>query len=59
MVTTVSSSPIAHSVMRPRMPIRTMFHPTAIAAAITMMTSSVWRLGARLNSGWISTGRLA
>ena len=56
-VTTDSSRTIAHWAIRPRMPIRAMFHPTAITAAITMMISSVWKLGARLNSGWISVGQ--
>jgi hypothetical protein len=55
-VTTVSSRPIAHSVMRPRVPMRATFHTTAIAAAMTMMVASVVKLGARLNRGWISTG---
>ena len=58
-VTTDSSSTIAHCAIRPRTPIRAMFHTTAITAAITMMISSVVKLGARLNSGWMSTGRLA
>ena len=58
-MTTDSSSTIAHWAMRPRTPIRAMFHTMAIAAAITMMIASVVKLGARLNSGWMSTGRLA
>ena len=38
---------------------RAMFHSTAITAATMMMISSVVKLGARPNSGWISVGRLA
>ena len=58
-MTTDSSRTMAHLAIRPRTPIRAMFQSTAITAAITMMISSVWKLGARLNSGWISVGRLA
>ena len=58
-MTTDSSSTMAHWAMRPSMPILMTFHPTAITAAITMMISSVVKLGARLNSGWMRTGRLA
>ena len=59
MVTTDSSSTMAHWATRPRMPICTTFQTTAMTAAMTMMISSVVKLGARLNSGWMSTGRLA